>query len=247
MNTDDNNACTLDACNTFTGEITNIVVNIDDGYDCTTDACDPITGISHIAIITNQTVTLTSRIFIQGYYLSSGLMNNCLYVAEVSLNPLDADTIIISIMNAAPPYTLVNQEKGILKTNGFVTVTFDSLINTCTDYYLKINHRNSIETWSKNPIPLSASTTYLFTSDSTQAYGDNEIRTSDSFYFAIYNGDVNQDGAIDGNDFIEIDGSIQAGAGGYEVADLNGDAAVDGLEFLIFDPNIQNGVGSVIP
>ena len=43
------------------------------------------------------------------------------------------------------------------------------------------------------------------------------------------------------------DGSIQAGAGGYEVADLNGDGAVDGVEFLTYDPNSQNGVGSAIP
>ena len=67
------------------------------------------------------------------------------------------------------------------------------------------------------------------------------------YIFAIFSGDINQDGAIDGSDFLELDPSIQAGDGGYVVGDLNGDGAVDGTDFIIFDPNNQNGIGAAFP
>ena len=105
----------------------------------------------------------------------------------------------------------------------------------------------SIETWSKNSVLFSEINTYDFTTSSSKAFGDNEIETFDFLGWTIFSGDINQDGAIDGSDFLEFDGPNQAGAGGYEVADLNGDGAVDGSDFLIFDPNNQGGIGSSIP
>jgi hypothetical protein len=49
-NTNDNNACTMDACNTVSGIISNILINIDDNNICTNDECNSITGISHVLI-----------------------------------------------------------------------------------------------------------------------------------------------------------------------------------------------------
>ncbi len=46
---DDSNACTLDACDALNG-VSHIPVIIDDGIICTTDACDPVTGISHLLV-----------------------------------------------------------------------------------------------------------------------------------------------------------------------------------------------------
>ena len=73
------------------------------------------------------------------------------------------------------------------------------------------------------------------------------IETPDNLGWAIYNGDINQDGAIDGLDFLDLDTSIQNGEGGYAVGDLLGDGSVDGLDFLVLDQNTQNGVGVAIP
>ena len=86
------------------------------------------------------------------------------------------------------------------------------------------------------------------------AYGDN-LKIVDStlvganyqYIFAIYSGDINQDGSIDASDFLELDPSIQRGDGGYLAGDLNGDGAVDASDFLVLDPNIQNGVGAAFP
>jgi hypothetical protein len=44
---DDSNACTTDACDPQTGEITHAPVDLDDGDDCTVDSCEPEVGIRH--------------------------------------------------------------------------------------------------------------------------------------------------------------------------------------------------------
>ncbi len=194
-----------------------------------------------------QLTILNLKVFIEGYYIGGGLMNNCLNITGVSIGPLDADTVEISAMDAAPPHNLVEAQLGILKTNGDVTVTFGPLVIPNTSYYIKVNHRNSVETWSANPVILTTSTMYSFASSASQAYASNQATTFDALYAAMYSGDINQDGAIDGSDFLEFDPASQAGAGGYEVADVNGDGAVDGSDFLVFDPNSQNGVGAAVP
>ena len=206
----------------------------------------------------NQSVTgyvpvdLASNILIQGYYTGGGLMNNgglggCLFLSGASANPLDADTIYVNAMNANSPYDEVDRKPGILKTNGDITVNFGPAVVANTSYYLKINHRNSVETWSKNPVLLTPTTSYSFSSNASQAFDDNEVATFDNFGFAIYSGDINQDGSIDATDFLELDPSIQNGDGGYLVGDLNGDGSVDASDFLILDPNIQNGIGAAYP
>ncbi len=50
VSSDDNNACTTDACDPASGIISHIPVNTDDNNVCTTDACDPITGTSHTPV-----------------------------------------------------------------------------------------------------------------------------------------------------------------------------------------------------
>jgi hypothetical protein len=96
---------------------------------------------------------------------------------------------------------------------------------------------------------------FNFTSAQTNnAYGNN-MKVIDSvlvgqnyvYIFGIYTGDINQDGSVDGSDFLDLDPSIQNGDGGYLAGDLNGDGAVDGTDFLLMDPNIQAGIGAAIP
>ena len=280
VSTDDGNACTTDACNTSTGTITHTAVNVDDGNACTTDACNSSTGtITHTAVnvddgnactidacntqngaITHTPtgcsgVTFTSRIFLEGFYIGGGFMNNLLYVYNQSLpvpNPSItsdmSDSITISAMDDIPfSHALVDSKIGILKTNGDVSVNFGPSVIANSNYYIKINHRNHVEIWSAAPLLLNTSTTYNFHSSQSQAYGNNQALTFDAAYAAMFTGDINQDGAVDGTDFLDFDGPNQGGAGGYELADLNGDGGVDGSDFLVYDPNSQNGVGVLVP
>ena len=190
---------------------------------------------------------LNMSLFLQGFYQGSGLMSNCLNVTGVSPDPLDADSVTISVMQASAPYNLIESKIGILKTNGDVTVSYSSAVLVNTSYYLRVTHRNSVETWSKFPVLLTSSSTYSFKTAASQAFGDNQALTFDNLYFAMYSGDINHDGAVDGGDFLELDPSIQNGDGGYAIGDLNGDGAVDGGDFLVIDPNILQGVGAAIP
>lgn len=82
------------------------------------------------------------------------------------------------------------------------------------------------------------------------AYGDNQVQVdmiSGTPVFAIYSGDINQDGSIDAFDFLPMDVDIQAGNQGYYATDLNGDGSVDAFDFLVLDVNIQTGVSMQRP
>ena len=240
---DDGNPCTEnDICRN--GVCAGTPVNTDDGNPCTADACDPSTGvITH----TLTCAALNATILIEGYYLGGGLMTNCYFTTLQSPDPSDADVITISAMDPVAPFGLVDAQAGRLKTNGDVSVTFGVAVVAGNSYYLKVNHRNSVETWSAVPVLLTTASTYSFSSATSQAFSGNEATTFDALYAAMYTGDINQDCAVDGSDFLILDPDIQAGAGGYIVTDLNGDGSVDGSDFLIFDPNSQNGVGCIIP
>ncbi len=207
--------------------------------------CDSIPVIQGPLNNTNSTLNL--KIILEGYYIGVGQMNGILNITGVSADPLDADSIFISAMDPNSPYAEVDRQPGILKTNGDVTVTFGSAVVANSSYYLKINHRNSVETWSAAPVLLTAITSYSFSSSTSQAFLSNEAETFDALYAAIYTGDINQDGAVDGSDFLELDPKIQNGEGGYNNGDLNGDGAVDGSDFLLLDPNVQMGIGAAIP
>ena len=200
----------------------------------------------------NSMVSLNLNLLIHGYYTGGGLMQNAgagtLFVdGVIGADETDADTLFIGAMNPVPPYGLIEEQAGILQTNGNISVNFGSNVVNGDAYFLRVRHRNSVETWSSNPVILSSTTSYAFTSAPTQVFGNNEIETFDNMGWAIYSGDINQDGAVDGSDFLLLDPSIQNGDGGYVIGDLNGDGAVDASDFLVLDPNIQNGIGTVTP
>jgi hypothetical protein len=121
---------------------------------------------------------------------------------------------------------------------------------------IKMNFKNNIHFRSAALAFLLVFFAVKFSAGQTNnAFGDN-MKVVDStlvsgntyqYVFAMYSGDVNQDGAIDGSDFLDLDPSIQNGDGGYMVGDLNGDGAVDGSDFLVLDPNVQLGVGVATP
>ncbi len=245
---DDNNACTTDGCNSLTGP-THILNPIeDDNNACTTDGCDSATGVFHIQ---SCGITFNSNIFLQGYYSGGGLMavggTGFMNITGVSPDPTDVDTIEIYLMNSISPFTEVDHVKGILKTNGNVTVTFGNTIVVGNSYYIKLSHHNSVETWSSAPVIFSSNTTYNFSSAGSQAFFSNMTPTSDNLYWAIYTGDLNRDGSVEGGDYLIVEPLIQNGDGGYLAEDLNGDGQIDGTDFLVMDLNIQNGTGVITP
>lgn len=112
-------------------------------------------------------------------------------------------------------------------------------------------HRNSIETWNSSVISFDALTSqanYDFTASLTQAFGDNMIQIDDvPVRFAVYNGDVNQDGSINLNDIIIIYNDASAFVTGYKRSDVNGDNVSDLTDVLLAYNNSNNFVVKIIP
>ena len=203
-------------------------------------------------------VILSLKVFIQGFYNGGGLMNNfgqggCLYVVQVNgASYNDVDTIIVSAMQATPPYSEVDHKTAILHVDGSASVTFGPSVSPGNLYYISVKHRNSLETWSKNPVLCSALTNYDFTTSSDKALNDGgnlpmkKVDTNPDRW-AIFNGDVNRDGAVDALDMTIEENVSNSGLGGYITTDLNGDGGSDSLDMTIIENNSNQGVFQARP
>jgi hypothetical protein len=220
-------------------------------------------------------ISLYLKVFIEGYYVvgcptcayTVSQMQPCLYYNELAgtipglpFPPgpyalTDCDYIDISAMDATDG-TLKETQTGLLQTDGTVNATFTTL-SALASYYIRLTHRNALETWSALPVDFSATSTaspYDFTTAQTQAYS-----TDYSLYgmhqmadgpWAILSGDMGtnpyptglgiQDGNIDSYDFNYWDADNAAFNYGYLVGDLNGDVNVDLYDYNFWDVNNAN-------
>jgi hypothetical protein len=192
-------------------------------------------------------VDLNAKFMIQGYYdVNTGMMQPVYLNSGVGVNASESDLVTVSLHDANPPYAQAYTFSGVQNINGNILCTFPytALGNS---YYVVLTNRNAVQTWSANPITMTASNTYDFTTSAAQAFGVNQIDVSGSGLYAIYNGDVNQDLVVDGLDFNDWETDNNNFAGGYITSDFNGDGIVDGLDFLIWEPNNNNFVGAITP
>lgn len=201
---------------------------------------------SSITIVANPcNINLSLKAFIQGYYIGSGQMQSVLLNSMIGSNGLEADSIIVNINNATPPYTTVYSEKVMLNTDGTSSVNLPpTFLNG--SYYIAISGRNALETWSANPIFMTPSVQYDFTNAISKAYADNQVEV-ETGVFAIYSGDINNDYTIDAFDYLEMDPDIAAGNSGYIDSDLNGDGTADVFDYLVVQSSIDNGVSIAAP
>ena len=81
---------------------------------------------------------------------------------------------------------------------------------------------------------------------SNPAFGDNQVQVEPGV-FAIYTGDVNQDGFIGVDDVTLVDIDNLNGLFGYYSTDLNGDGFLGVDDVSLVDINNINGIYAVIP
>ncbi|MBX7041685.1 MAG: FG-GAP-like repeat-containing protein [Ignavibacteria bacterium] len=190
---------------------------------------------SPVAIAESPNMTLNLTMFIEGFY-------------NAGSNSQVSDTIQVELRNSTAPFAVADQSKAVVSSNGTVQLKFGNASNG--SYYIAVKHRSSIETWSAGTIALSRTTpaNYDISASSSQAFGSNMIQVDTSpVRFAIFGGDVNQDGTVDATDVSMIDNDAQNFVGGYVVTDLTGDDFVDGTDFAIADNNAGNFVSVVRP
>jgi subtilisin-like proprotein convertase family protein len=189
--------------------------------------------------MTSKPLLLSTKALIQGFYNAS---------ADVMIR----DTMRIYLREIVFPFPIRDTSMAYLNANGSAIMTFDNT-NLLKDVHLlmQLHHRNSIETWSAHAIvfhPLTSQAEYNFTTASTQAFGGNMIQVDNSpLRFAIYGGDVDQNGNVDASDLSSIDNDAFNFVTGYVLTDITGDEVVDASDASIADNNAFNFVSRIIP
>ncbi|MEZ5046481.1 MAG: M4 family metallopeptidase [Chitinophagaceae bacterium] len=210
-----------------------------------TNGCSNIKDVTLIVDPCNNAM-LDATYYIQGYYTGAGTMQSVLLNQGVAMaTATETDYITVDLMHPTS-YALVHTFTGKLNTDGTITCTYPATA-VGNSYYIRVTHRNSVETWSSAPVAISTNTMYNFSTSATQAYGNNMIDVFTEGIWSGYNGDINQDGFIDIFDFLEWDADNQNFASGFFASDLSGDGIVDIFDFLIWDPNNQNFIGYITP
>ena len=115
------------------------------------EVCNGIDDNCNGSIDEGCDVTLNLKVFFEGFYVANGLMKAVLFENNSSADPTSCDTITVELHNATAPYTIFISTSGILHTNGNINIMLPALVIN-NSYYIVIHHRNSLETWSKNPI-----------------------------------------------------------------------------------------------
>jgi hypothetical protein len=193
-------------------------------------------------LLQNGPVTLNMKLFIEGFYLGGGLM-------QPVIDPLNlpgiCDAVSLELHDAFFPYNLAFSTSELMMTNGNATFHIPETFKN-NSYYLTGKHRNSLETWSADPVLLSSTLlNYNFTDFITRAYGDNMTSLGDG-NFAFWSGDASdanagrgiQDGVIESQDYSDIENGVQAIMTGYVPEDLTGDGVVESSDYSLIENNI---------
>jgi subtilisin-like proprotein convertase family protein len=170
---------------------------------------------------------------------------------NASTNLMIPDTVTLQLRSENSPFAVLDSARGLLGSNGKASLIFNN-ISDDKSYYVVLKHRNSIETWSNSPQGpfriLTSQSNYSFTFSASAAFGNN-LKQVDStpFTFAIFGGDIDQDGIIDGSDLSLITNDAFNFTTGYVLTDLNGDQFVDGTDATIALNNAFDFVGVIRP
>ena len=146
-----------------------------------------------------------------------------------------ADMVGIEFRESIAPFNIYGEAVSTaLSTSGEINIPLlPALIG---NFYIVVKHRNSMETWSSEPITFgNASTSYDFTAEAGSAFGNNLKLLSGKY--VIYGGDVNQDGVVDSGDMSPVDNAAAAFQSGYLVTDVNGDGVADTADLSVIDNN----------
>ncbi|MDY0342347.1 MAG: hypothetical protein RBR28_02170 [Lentimicrobium sp.] len=192
---------------------------------------------------TDKTLNLT--LFLEGLYNGGSTMRKAQNAGGPQFPGSTADQIQVELRNAANYSNIIYTAGNVnLSTTGLASATIPAAFGG--SYYLTIKHRNSIATVSALPVSLSAATTNYSFNAPSKAYGGNLLMMIDGVY-AIFGGDVNQDGAVDISDMTPIDNDASNFLNGYLTTDINGDASVDISDMTIVDNNASSFVSSITP
>ena len=160
--------------------------------------------------------------FINGYMDSPNTMQPKKFYSGASMNATDVEDITTLVdVNGVP----VEKSNRRLADGWYLNVSVSSTGN----FWIKVTGQNLVETRGASDMPFTGgSALYDFTLNASDAFASNQIETqSGGGIWSMFNGNVVQDGAIDGGDTGQIDFDIYGGNTGYIPSDVTGDGNVD--------------------
>ncbi|MBE0640110.1 MAG: hypothetical protein IH598_16475 [Bacteroidales bacterium] len=197
----------------------------------------------------NSVTEVNLKVFLEGLYIGGGLMRKAQDHDGVS--PFDkysgtvADLITVELHDASNYGTIVWSQSDIeLNTDGTALALVPSMFSD--QYYITIKSRNHLETVSATAVLFGGSITYDFTDALSKAYGNNQKDLLDG-NFAIFAGDVNQDGFINVADRSLVQSALLALEKGYLIEDTNADGTVNVLDRTLVQTGLLNFVIRVTP
>jgi hypothetical protein len=203
--------------------------------------CDSTAILNLTVNYCGATVDLNLKLYLEGYYTGAGNQRATLYNLGLSTITNETDSIQVDLWSPSglsatlPSYS----KKGVLLTNGNASLQYPGAAYGNT-YYIAVKHRNSVETWSKNPVLFSAVNNYDFTTNLNAAYNNSvnpPMKQLSAGVYGIYSGDVNQNGIINSIDLSAAETGASAFERGYNSNDCNGDGATDLTDLQIIENN----------
>lgn len=156
-----------------------------------------------------------------------------------------SDTSVVYLRSNVSPYFIIDTAYVVIDSLTFSGTCYFKNISP-GNYYIIVKHRNSMETWSSNPVSISdINNSYDFTTSSSQAFGNNMLQKSGKW--CIYSGDVNQDGIIDAGDLSLVENDAANSLDGYVQTDVTGDNFVDAADLAIVESNANISVTVFTP
>jgi hypothetical protein len=193
-----------------------------------------------------KTLNLTS-VMLQGLYNGGGTMRRVSNgTGPAYSDPLVADMITIELHSV--PYSSIAFTVSDVKlsTTGTATINIPAANNG--QYYITIKHRNHIEITTFALVSFNGSTINYSYDLPSKVFGGNLILMGGAgTHYAIYGGDSNSDGVVDGLDLISIENGANSFSTGYLLIDLNGDGVVDALDLIMAENNALNFVSVIHP
>jgi hypothetical protein len=169
------------------------------------------------------------------------MMRANLYDLGISVDDTETDSVEVNLWSATnlsaptPDYSV----KTIIHTNGTIAAVFPgATLNN--NYYVALKHRNSMEVWSAEPIKINPISNYDFSSNLSSAYteGFNDpMKWVSGNKYAMYGGDVNQDGTVDVFDAQIAENGAANLLFGYDASDCNGDGSTDIFDTQLIENN----------
>ncbi len=196
-----------------------------------------------------EVAKLNLTTFIEGFMdgSNSAMLPVLLNSGVMGATSTQCDTITVALHNMASPFAEAFSFKGVLNTDGTISCTFPGAA-IGNSYYVVVKHRNALDTWSANPVAITATTSYSFASGVSQAYGSNLVAKGS--LYAMFSGDIDSilgDDAIDLIDYSIWEADYNNLSTGYIQSDLNGDGSVDLIDYSIWEGNFNNLISVLKP